>query len=420
MPLFAAPSSSKVDPKASFWLTPKARILFAHPDARKPARLLARALREKWIVGGDFKAPAIPVRAGKKGKNAIVLRRGSPGKESKNEEAFRLSVTTGGVTLVARSAAGLRFASQALAEHFDPAGFFPGGRIADAPTHAFRSLLIHLTHYDPVWYRRKRFEKRIDPGVTERVIRAAAAARFNHLIIDVADGVRYRSHPELARPYSIRMAGFRKLVRLARSLGMEVIPKLNFAKSFGKHHHNAWMRPYNTLPDDEAYYRHAFALMGELVRVVRPRYFHIGMDEDEAHTHAGYVEKVRRLNAWLRAREIRTIQWIDLGKRYQKKIEKKMRAAVGRLPKDVILTHWQYHGRIFDWVAWIRARGYKVLGGTGGRKGGFEAIRAFAQRAAAQGAMGMISTHWVPLQRKWEAEILASVEASGRAYWQGG
>ncbi len=420
MPLYATPRSSLMRPGASFWLDEKTRILFAHPEARGPARDLAGELARLWIPGPGVKPPRLAVRAGAKGRNAIVLRRGSPGKGLRGEEAFALRASAAGVVATARTGPALRLAARALAEHFDPAGYFPGGTIADAPAHAFRALLVHLTHYDPWWWKRKRHEKQPDMKVAERIIRAAAAARFNALIVDVADGVVYRSHPELKRPYSITMAAFRKLVRLAASLDLEVIPKLNFAKSFAKHHHNAWMRPHNKLPDDGEYYRHAFALMEELLDVTGARRFHIGMDEDEEHSLAGYVHKVKRLNSWLKARGVRTVQWVDLGKPYQKAIERKMRAAVGRLPKDVILTHWQYHGRLFHWIRFLRERGYQVLGGTGGRSGRFESVRAFAARAAAQGAMGMVSTHWTPLQKKWEPEILASVNASGRAFWQGG
>ncbi|GAG05318.1 unnamed protein product, partial [marine sediment metagenome] len=256
-----------------------------------------------------------------------------------------------GVVAAAHTAGGLRFAGQALAEAFDPAGYFPGGRIVDWPAHPLRALLIHMSHYDPRWCSWKRKEKPIDMDVAGNVIREAARARFNAIMIDVADGVIYRTHPELKRRYSVPMASLRKLVRLAESLGMEIIPKLNFSKSFHRHHHNKWMRPYNKLSDNDEYYRHAFALMVELVRVTRPRYFHIGMDEDNEHTLKSYVSKVTALRNWLKDREIRTVQWVDLGKLWQPEVERKMRAAVGRLPKDVMLTYWAYGGREFNWIS---------------------------------------------------------------------
>lgn len=415
MPLFAVPRERVADPVGAFWFSERTRVLHAHREAAGPARELARRL-------GELRAPEgagrpLRVAAGSGGADAVVLRRAAvPG----GAEAFRLAVRPRGAVAEAADPAGLRLAARALAELFEPAGFLPGGRLADRPAHGLRALLVHLSHYDPVWWRRKRREKPVDLAVAGRVVRAAAAARFNALVVDVADGLAFRSHPELRRRYSITMEAFKGLVRLARSLGLEVIPKLNFAQSFRKHRHNHWMRPYDRLLDTPEYYRRAFALIGELLAATRPRLFHIGMDEDEEHTAAGYVEKVRRLRDFLAARGVGAVQWIDLNKPWQKPIEAKMRAAVGRLPQDVILAYWHYYGRRFAEVAWLRARGYRVLGATGGAGGRDpEHVRAFAQRAAAAGAMGMISTHWVPLQPRHEASILRSVEVSGRAFWQG-
>ena len=66
-----------------------------------------------------------------------------------------------------------------------------------------RGYLLHLTHYDPLWYIRKPKEKAIDIDLALEIIDAIAKAGFNLLIIDCADGLRYKSHPELRRRYSL-------------------------------------------------------------------------------------------------------------------------------------------------------------------------------------------------------------------------
>ena len=68
-------------------------------------------------------------------------------------------------------------------------------------------------------------------------------AGLNLLVIDCADGVRYKSHPELARKYTVPMSHLKKLVKRANEKGIEVVPKLNFAQS-RFHCHNHWMYPY--------------------------------------------------------------------------------------------------------------------------------------------------------------------------------
>jgi hypothetical protein len=60
-------------------------------------------------------------------------------------------------------------------------------------------------------------------------IKQAAAAGINMVVIDLGDGVEYESHPEIAvknawKPEKLR----NELVRM-RKLGIEPIPKLNFA-----------------------------------------------------------------------------------------------------------------------------------------------------------------------------------------------
>ncbi len=413
MSLFAAPKSLRKNPRASFWIGPRTKILCARKEDLKVGRLLAERIQQLTSAASEREERKLPVARGSRADDAIVLRRGAVGGA---KEGFRITVTKKGVTAAA-GAEGMRWAGQALGEYLDPAGFFPGGSIDDAPAHPFRAVLIHMTHYDPKWFKRKRWEKRIDYKVAERVIREAARCRLNALMIDVADGVVFRNHRELKRQYSITMAKFKEFVKLGRSLGMEIIPKLNFSKSFHRHHHNEWMRPYNKLKDDREYYRHAFSLMSELIRATKPKYFHIGMDEDHEHTPEEYVEKIVNLRGWLKKRGVKTIQWIDIGKRWQKDIEAKMRWAVGRIPKDVILCHWQYFGREFSEIGWLKRRGYPVLATTGGYT--HPASRAMAARAAEQRIMGMISTHWAPLQKEREQFIIDSIRESGRAFWEG-
>ncbi len=107
-----------------------------------------------------------------------------------------------------------------------------------------RGFLIHMTHYDPVWYARKSRERPFDLRVATDVVEAMAEADMNMLVIDVADGVVFKSHPELKRRYSVPMATLRKLVQRARKAGLEVVPKLNFAQSSSQYH-NEWFRPHN-------------------------------------------------------------------------------------------------------------------------------------------------------------------------------
>src|SRR5262245_32728794 len=109
-----------------------------------------------------------------------------------------------------------------------------------------RAYLLHLTHYDPSWCKRKARERRFDLEVALDAVNAMAAAGYNTLVVDCEDAVRYRSHPELARPYTVPMRDLAKLARHARRRGLDVVPKLNFSQSQW-HRHNHWFRPYDLL-----------------------------------------------------------------------------------------------------------------------------------------------------------------------------
>ena len=67
-----------------------------------------------------------------------------------------------------------------------------------------RAFLLHITHYDPSWCKVKGREKPIDLDLACEIIDTMAVAGLNTLIIDCADGVKYKSHPKMARPYSRR------------------------------------------------------------------------------------------------------------------------------------------------------------------------------------------------------------------------
>jgi len=79
-----------------------------------------------------------------------------------------------------------------------------------------RGYLIHLTHYDPTWWERKPREKPFDLDVALEIVDALAAEGFNLLVIDCFDAVKYKSHPELAKRYTVPMKQLQTLVAAAR------------------------------------------------------------------------------------------------------------------------------------------------------------------------------------------------------------
>jgi hypothetical protein len=277
-----------------------------------------------------------------------------------------------------------------------------------------RGFLIHLTHYDPRWYERKAREKPFDLDLGLEVVDAMAEVGLNLLVIDCADGVRYRSHPELARPYSVPMAHLEHLVQRAEERGLEVVPKLNFSQSH-LHRHNDWFRPYHYLFDNDEYWRLAFELVDELLQVCRPRrYFHVGMDEDHDRAHSQYVEAILTLHSGLQERGLRTIIWNDSAHKERALVHaEKSLVAEQQIPRDVVQAVWDYSSARPDIVRRLVQAGFEVWGAPGQEP---DQARQWRQAILQHGGRGLLMTNWIPCRRPNRAKFLRLIRTVGPLY----
>jgi LysM repeat protein len=259
-----------------------------------------------------------------------------------------------------------------------------------------RAFLIHVTHYDPVWQKRKAREKPFDLKVAREVVDAMAEADMNLLVIDLADGVKYRSHPELKRHYSVPMGQLKRLVEHARKRGIEVVPKLNFAQS-ATQYHDQWLRPYNRRFNSGDYWKVAFELIDEVIGVCKPeRFFHVGMDEDMDRSHRQYAEAVRTLAEGLKARGLRAVMWKDIPITCPGIWEapgEKSRAAERTTPRDVVQVPWGYREANPSLVRHLRRKGFEVWGATGGKP---DLVRQWRDAVLRYGGTGIMLTFWRP------------------------
>ena len=173
--------------------------------------------------------------------------------------------------------------------------------------------LIHISHYDPTWCGNKATEEPFSADVGKRVVDVMASWGMNLLVVDCADGVRYKSHPELARPYTVAMSALRQLASHAHDCGIDVVPKLNFAKS-GRNQHDQWMAPHvdqiRWMSGFDRYWQIAEELIDELVEAAGPRaFFHIGMDEDHYRSLTQYVHAIKTLRRSVARHKLRTVVW---------------------------------------------------------------------------------------------------------------
>ena len=291
--------------------------------------------------------------------------------------------------------------------------------MAGAKTVPIRGFLIHLTHYDPVWWKRKPREKPFDLDVALEIVDALAEEGFNLLIIDTADAVKYTSRPELAKRYTVPMKRLQTLAAAAAKRGLEVAPKLNFSRS-GYHHHNTWLlgpgEEWYHHFDDAAYWKKAWEVIDKLIAVCKPkRFFHVGMDEDHDRSYTQYAAAIKTLHDGLKKRKLRTLIWNDTGIEYDTGLihTEKSLTAEKVIPKDVVEVLWRYDAVPTESIRRIRKEGFELWGAPGR---GPSKVAPFRDAVVRAGGTGMLMTMWIPCRKPNRRTILDAIHASGPAY----
>ena len=99
------------------------------------------------------------------------------------------------------------------------------------------------------------------------------AAGCNMIMLDVGEGVRYPSHPELALRDSWEPERLQREINRLRGMGFEVVPKLNFSCC-----HNSWLGPYARMVSTPKYYEVCRDVIDDLIEIFDgTRYVHRGM-----------------------------------------------------------------------------------------------------------------------------------------------
>ena len=199
----------------------------------------------------------------------------------------------------------------------------------------------------------------VDDAAWDARMAHAKAKGMNMILVDLAESIRYPSHPELAieganAAQSSRSAEWmNERVRKCKAMGLEVVPSLNLSAT-----HDSWLGFYSRMLSTPTYYR----VVGDLFRDVydifeKPRFMHMGMDEeavDFAPTHQVAIFRQK------------DVLWHDInlfGKIIAKLGARPWMAAdiewwypqdyAKNVSKDIVQQNW-YYGQSFD------AKAYKA------------------------------------------------------------
>ena len=256
-------------------------------------------------------------------------------------------------------------------------------------------------------------------------------AGVNTLIIDLGEGMLYESHPELAVKGSWSRDKISKELHYLRSLGFEVVPKLNFSAC-----HDEWLKDYSRMLSTPVYYQVCSDLIQEVCEVFQPKYFHLGMDEETYNHQKNYNYAVIRQNdLWwkdfyflvdcVEKQNVRPWIWSDYIWNHPDTFLKKM-------PKSVLQSNW-YYGMGFEHPqegedVYIKSfdlleeHGYDQVptGSNWARRENMEALVKYcADRISPDRLLGFMQTPWVNFEahnRNVLIEAADTLAAAKKAY----
>ncbi len=191
-------------------------------------------------------------------------------------------------------------------------------------------LVCHADHL--------RFDESVWKVLTDRM----AAAGMNMVVIDLGEALQYESHPELAVKGSWTIPRFRKELARLRAMGLEPIPKLNFSAA-----HDTWLKEYGRKVSTPIYYKVCTDMIREVCDIFdKPRFFHLGYDEETAGHQKKYsMAVVRQGEQWwhdflffvkqVEAQGVRPWIWSDFYWNHPEEF-------LNRMPKSVLQSNWYY------------------------------------------------------------------------------
>ena len=187
---------------------------------------------------------------------------------------------------------------------------------------------------------------RFDLELFRELTNEASKKGVNTLVLDLADGIEYESHPELAIEGSLTREVLLSEIERLHSLGFELVPKLNFSAC-----HDVWMKDYALMVSTPKYYDVCRDLIREVCEIFKPKFIHIGFDEENYENQKLYNHvTIRQNDLWWQdlaflaecAAECgaRACIWADYARHRPEEF-------IERCPKSIVACPW-YYGNEFD------------------------------------------------------------------------
>ncbi|MEU6980056.1 MULTISPECIES: glycoside hydrolase family 20 protein [unclassified Streptomyces] len=168
---------------------------------------------EARLIAGELRVPYRGTAAARPGDVSLAL--GGQGAA----ESYTLAVQGGGVRITGPDQAGVFYGTRTLKQSVRSTGAIPEGVIADAPAKPQRGLMVDIAR------------KYFTAGWIEDRVREMADLKLNQLGLHFSDDQGFRiasdSHPEIVSARHLSKAEVRRIVDLAASLHITVVPEID-------------------------------------------------------------------------------------------------------------------------------------------------------------------------------------------------
>jgi len=207
-----------------------------------------------------------------------------------------------------------------------------------------------IRHEEDFTYKTKMYCQR---DVWKKVTDFLPTVGINTLVIDLGEGVRLDSHPEIATEGAWTKEELRAELARLRGMGLTPIPKFNFSCA-----HSAWMGDYAYMVGTKIYDDFCKDIIEETIELFdTPPYFHLGLEEEDYESqktnHIAIVrtphkkaEDALRLFEICRAHGVRPWIWADLNSFGGPEEFSRLVA------RDVMISTWYYgmirHGTPYE------------------------------------------------------------------------
>jgi hypothetical protein len=277
---------------------------------------------------------------------------------------------------------------------------------------------------------------RCDDTAWDAVIQALHAAGANQVIIDIGDGVRFDSHPEIAVNGAWSKERLSAELAKIRELGITPIPKFNFSAG-----HDEWMGTFARMISTPAYYDFCRDMIAEASELFgRPEYFHIGMDEENEHNQHEYRHAViRQHELWYEDLHFYADEVVRRGSRpwmWSDKVWEDETRFLSKVSRDIVQSNW-YYGLDFngprqplrgeetfqepchiDWFSKLDEAGFDQVpaGSNYATSQNIELLAEYAGKAISPNRLlGFMQTTWYPTLSSEQDRLVAAAEQLGAA-----